>query len=175
MTTVRGGLRQRIQKPDSLEQVISDLNKQFHTDVEKSGHFMTLFICEIDSQNRILTWLRAGHDPALVYNIASDTFYELGGMGLPLGVAEDSQFEECSGAIEDKQILVIGTDGIWEAFDIEGNRFGKEKLKDIIRSSAHLPANSLADRVIETVQHFRHPLKIEDDITLVIVKFDQQA
>ena len=175
MTTVRGSLRQRIQKPGSLEQMISDLNKQFHTDVEKAGHFMTLFICEVDSQNRILTWLRAGHDPALVYNIASDTFYELGGMGLPLGVAKDSQFEECSGAIEDKQILVIGTDGIWEAFDIEGNRFGKEKFKDIIRSSAHLPANSLADRVIETVQHFRHPLKIEDDITLVIVKFDQRA
>lgn len=172
MTTVRGSLRQRIQKPDSLEQVISDLNKQFHTDVEKSGHFMTLFICEVDAQNRILTWIRAGHDPALVYNIASDTFYELGGMGLPLGVAEDSQFEECSGAIEDKQILIIGTDGIWESFDIEGNRFGKEKFKDIIRSSAHLPANSLADRVIKTVQHFRHPLKIEDDITLVIVKFD---
>ena len=175
MTTVRGSLRQRIQKPGRLEQMISDLNKQFHTDVEKAGHFMTLFICEVDSQNRILTWLRAGHDPAMVYNIATDTFYELGGMGLPLGVAEDSQFEECSGAIEDKQILVIGTDGIWEAFDIEGNRFGKEKLKDIIRSSAHLPANSLADRVIETVQHFRHPLKIEDDITLVIVKFDQRA
>ena len=172
MTTVRGSLRQRIQKPDSLAQMITDLNKQFHTDVDNSGHFMTLFICEIDTRDRILRWIRAGHDPAMVYNIASDTFRELDGRGLPLGVAKDSQFEECAGVIADQQILVIGTDGIWEAFDIEGNRFGKNKFKDIIRSSAHLPADGMAERVIEAVQHFSYPLKIEDDITLVIVKFD---
>ncbi|MBT8366465.1 MAG: response regulator, partial [Deltaproteobacteria bacterium] len=36
MTTVRGSLRQRILKPDSLAIMISDLNRQFHTDVELS-------------------------------------------------------------------------------------------------------------------------------------------
>jgi sigma-B regulation protein RsbU (phosphoserine phosphatase) len=172
MTTVRGGLRQRIQKPDSLTRMISDLNGQFHADVENSGHFMTLFVCEINARNRILRWLRAGHDPAMIYDITSDTFRELGGTGLPLGVAQACQFEECTGAIEDQQILVIGTDGIWEAFDIDEKRFGKEKFKEIIRTSSHLPAAVMAERVIESVQDFRHPLKIEDDITLVIVKFD---
>ena len=172
MTTVRGSLRQRIQKPDSLARMISDLNAQFHADVEKSGHFMTLFVCEVDTRNRVLRWLRAGHDPAMVYDIASDTFRELGGTGLPLGVARSCQFEECTSAIDEKQILVIGTDGIWEAFDVNGNRFGKDKFKEIIRSTLHLPAAAMADRVIESVQHFRQPLKIEDDITLVIVKFD---
>lgn len=172
MTTVRGSLRQRIQKPDSLAQMVADLNRQFHTDVENSGHFMTMFICEIDTGNRILRWVRAGHDPAMLYNMASDTFHELGGSGLPLGVAKDSQFEEYTGAIENRQILVIGTDGIWEAFDIKENRFGKDRFKEVIRSAAHLPADAMAERVIESVQHFRHPLKIEDDVTLVIVKFE---
>jgi sigma-B regulation protein RsbU (phosphoserine phosphatase) len=143
-------------------------------DVDNSGHFMTLFVCEIDSHNGILRWIRAGHDPAMVYHIESDTFRELGGKGLPLGVVKDSRFEECTCPIEDQQILVIGTDGIWEAFDSGGNRFGKDKFKELIRSSAHLPADGMADRVIESVQHFSHPLKIEDDITLVIVKFDNK-
>jgi serine phosphatase RsbU (regulator of sigma subunit) len=172
MTTVRASLRQRIQKPDSLAQMISDLNRQFHADVESSGHFMTLFVCEIDTHSRMLRWLRAGHDPAMIYDMASHTFRELGGSGLPLGVARSCQFEECASAIAEQQILVIGTDGIWEAFDVDENRFGKDKFKDIIRSSSHLPAAVMAERVIESVQHFRHPLKIEDDITLVIVKFE---
>ena len=173
MTTVRGSLRQRIQKPDSLTRMISDLNGQFHADVENSGHFMTLFVCEIDARNRILRWLRAGHDPAMIYDIKSDTFRELGGTGLPLGVAQACQFEEYTSSIEDQQILVIGTDGIWEAFNIDEKRFGKEKFKEIIRSSSHLPAENMAELVIESVQQFRHPLKIEDDITLVIVKIIQ--
>ena len=172
MTTVRGSLRQRIQTPDSLALMISDLNKQFHADVDHSGHFMTLFVCEIAPQNGCLRWVRAGHDPAMVYHIASDTFRELGGRGLPLGVAKDSRYQEGTCDIEDQQILVIGTDGIWEAFDSAGNRFGKDKFKELIRSSAHLPADTMADRVIEAVQDFSHPLKIEDDITLVIVRFD---
>jgi sigma-B regulation protein RsbU (phosphoserine phosphatase) len=173
MTTVRGSLRQRIQKPDSLTRMISDLNGQFHADVENSGHFMTLFFCEIDARNRILRWLRAGHDPAMIYDITSDTFRELGGTGLPLGVARACEFEEYTSLIEDQQILVIGTDGIWEAFNIDEERFGKEKFKEIIRSSSHLPAQNMAEHVIKSVQQFRHPLKIEDDITLVIVKFDK--
>jgi len=172
MTTVRGSLRQRIQKPDRLAQIVADLNRQFHSDVESSGHFMTLFVCEVDTGNRSLRWIRAGHDPAMVYNVAAGTFHELGGGGLPLGVAQNSQFEERTGAFDHQQVLVIGTDGIWETFDIEGNRFGKDKLKKVIRSTAHLPAEAMAERVIEAVQHFRHPLKIEDDVTLVIVKFE---
>ena len=172
MTTVRGSLRQRIQQPDCLSRIVADLNRQFHTDVDGSGHFMTLFVCEIDTRNRVLRWVRAGHDPAVVYNIAADTFHELGGSGLPLGVTPDGQFEEGTGAIGKQQILVIGTDGIWEAFDSQENRFGKERFKEIIRSSAHLPAKAMAERVIESVQDFRHPRKIEDDVTLVIVKFE---
>ena len=172
MTTVRGSLRQRIQKPDNIAQMISDLNRQFHADVESSGDFMTLFVCEIDTSSRTLRWIRAGHDPAMVYDIASDRFRELNGKGLPLGVSRDVQFEECTSEVESKQILVIGTDGIWEAFNIDGNRFGKDKFKEIIRSSTHLAADEMAERVIESVQHHRRPLKIEDDITLVIVKFD---
>ncbi len=92
---------------------------------------------------------------------------------MPLGVAQACQFEEYTSSIEDQQILVIGTDGIWEAFNIDEKRFGKEKFKEIIRSSSHLPAENMAEHVIESVQQFRHPLKIEDDITLVIVKIDQ--
>ncbi len=172
MTTVRGSLRQRILKPDSLAMMISDLNRQFYTDVEISCDFMTLFICEIDTRNRILRWVRAGHDPATVYDIASDTFLELGGKGSPLGVEKDTQYEENSGKIESHQILVIGTDGIWESPDPDGKRFGHDKFKDIIRSSADLPAKRIAEKVIKSVQRFSHPLKSEDDITLVVVKFE---
>jgi sigma-B regulation protein RsbU (phosphoserine phosphatase) len=174
MTTVGGSLRQRILRPDSLALMISDLNRQYHMDVEFSGQFMTLFICELDTRNRILCWVRAGHDPATVYDVASDTFFELGGKGLPLGVVKDIQYEESARKIENNQILVIGTDGIWESFDPAGKRFGKDRFKNIIRSNASLSAKSIADSILNSVQQFRHPLKSEDDITLVVIKFESK-
>jgi len=89
-----------------------------------------------------------------------------------LGIVKDIRYEESASRIENNQILVIGTDGIWESPDPDGKRFGRDKFKDIIRSSAYLPAKSIAESVITSVQRFSHPLKSEDDITLVVVKFE---
>jgi len=172
MTTARGSLRQRIMLPGSLGEIVSDLNRQFHSDVETSGHFMTLFMCEIDIRNSTLEWVSAGHDPALVYDPGADVFYELGGRSLPLGIASDFQYKADRQGYKKNQILVIGTDGIWESFNTDGKRFGKARFKEIIQSRSHLPAREMAESVIESVKRFSHPLKNEDDITLVIVKFD---
>ena len=90
----------------------------------------------------------------------------------PLGIMKDYPYEVSRCPVEKGQILVIGTDGIWEAFDPEGNLLGKERFKEIIRSSAHLPAAAITETVIDAVRRFSRPLQNEDDITLVVVKFE---
>jgi sigma-B regulation protein RsbU (phosphoserine phosphatase) len=54
MTTARAFLRQRTSRSGELDQVVSDVNRQLTRDVEESGRFMTLFICEIDRDNRLI-------------------------------------------------------------------------------------------------------------------------
>jgi serine phosphatase RsbU (regulator of sigma subunit) len=173
MTTVRGSLRQRILAPGNLSRIVSDLNLQFQKDVKYSGNFMTLFISEFDMEKRTLHWVRAGHDPAFLYDIETDTFDELGGPGLALGVAEDFTYQDFSRTIQKNQILIIGTDGIWESETSKGVRFGKKRFQDIIRKHARDSARRITDAVIEAVQRFSHPLKYEDDITLATVKFEE--
>ena len=134
---------------------------------------MTLFVCEIDPYNGSLRWVRAGHDPAMVYHIASDTFRELGGSGLPLGVAKDSRYQEGACHIEDQQILVIGTDGIWETFNPQGEMFGKERVLATIRENAVDGAAAIRDRILAALQEFRGTAALADDVTLVIAKLDQ--
>jgi len=68
MTTARAFLRQRAASPGKLNQIVADVNRQIAPDVEESGQFMTLFICEIDSRNGIIRWVNAGHDPALIFD-----------------------------------------------------------------------------------------------------------
>jgi sigma-B regulation protein RsbU (phosphoserine phosphatase) len=62
MTTARAFLRQRTSRSGELDQVVTDVNRQLTRDVEESGRFMTLFICEIDRDNQVIHWVNAGHD-----------------------------------------------------------------------------------------------------------------
>jgi sigma-B regulation protein RsbU (phosphoserine phosphatase) len=131
---------------------------------------MTLFISAIDVAHQRLTWVRAGHDPAILYDGLSDTFTELGGHGLPLGVFGDSAYHLSGCAFHAGQLFLIGTDGIWEAGDENGQMFGKRRIKEIMRRHHNDSARVIVDKVIAALHHFRGTHPIEDDITLVVVK-----
>lgn len=170
MTTVRAFIRQRAAMGGCPAEIISDVNRQFTRDVEDSGQFMTLFYLQIDSAAGQIHWVRAGHDPALVYDPGKDRFAVLMGEGMPLGLAEDMRFEELQQKLEPGRIIVIGTDGIWETHNGTGEMFGKDRLKDLIRNGADASAKDLVQRVFQGVNEFRQPLSPDDDVTIVVIR-----
>jgi len=170
MTTARAFLKQRAARPGKLNQIVADVNRQIASDVEESGQFMTLFFCEIDSRYKIISWVNAGHDPAVVYNGNSGGFDELSGNALPLGVSEKAAYQEYQRKIQPGQIILIGTDGIWESQNSRREMFGKERFRNLIRVHASKPAKAILDAVINGVDEFRQPLEKEDDVTLVVIK-----
>ena len=170
MATARAFLRQRTSRSGKLNQVVADVNRQISRDVEDSGRFMTLFICEIDRRNQVIDWVNAGHDPAMIYDRQSGKFEELAGNALPLGVSKAAVYQKCDREIKPGQMIMIGTDGIWEAQSPQGEMFGKERFKDVIRQHADQSARDIIQAVIKQVDNFRYPLDKTDDVTLVVVK-----
>ena len=170
MTTARAFLRQRTSRSGELDQVVADVNRQLCRDVEDSGRFMTLFICEIDREKQIIHWVNAGHDPAMIYDLEGGQLEELTGNALPLGVSETATYQKSDRPLIPGQIIMMGTDGIWEAQSPQGEMFGKERFKDIIRENADQPAKKIIEAVIKEVDRFCHPLGKADDVTLVITK-----
>ena len=73
-------------------------------------------------------------------------------------------------ALENGQIIFLSTDGIWEACNLQGEMFGKEPIYDIIRNHSSLSANEILNAMLESLNSFQKGAKIEDDITLVIIK-----
>ncbi|MFH1092337.1 MAG: SpoIIE family protein phosphatase [Pseudomonadota bacterium] len=170
MSTARAFLRQRAAMPGGLDRIVSDVNRQLSRDVEDTGSFMTMFICTVNRREKVIRWVSAGHDPALIFEMDTDSFAELGGRGLPLGVDEDWAYQEYRRDIAPRQIVLIGTDGIWEARDPEGRMFGKENLREVIRQNARRPAREISTAVVKAVVDFRRSLPQEDDVTLVVIK-----
>ena len=171
MTTARAFLRERVQTPPSeCSAIISDVNRRLVRDVEELNLFMTMFYGEIDINEKMIRWVKAGHEPAILYTPQTDSFEFLAGEGLPLGVIEDAVYKESQKQINSGQIILIGTDGIKEAVDTHGEMFGNERLLNVIRDYADQPARKILDRAFESLNDFRHPLGPEDDETLVIIK-----
>ena len=171
MATARAFIRQRSSRPGSIAEIVTDTNRQLARDVQDSGRFMTLFYAEIDRHNHRVHWLNAGHEPAIVYDPGSDNFTELHGNGnLPLGILDDSTYTQAQMAIAPGQILVIATDGIREASNRYGEFFGKEAFYRVIRQNASADASALLKAVFNAVDLFQYGNKVEDDMTLVVVK-----
>jgi sigma-B regulation protein RsbU (phosphoserine phosphatase) len=170
MTTARAFLRQRFSISGSLSQIVSDVNRQLSRDVRESGRFMTLFLCEIARSSKIIHWVNAGHEPAMLFDPDTAEFIELTGGGLPLGVSEKSSYERYQRKIEPGQIILIGTDGIWESQNPSGEMFGKDRFKNIVREHSGKSAKQILSAVMFAIDKFSQAHEKADDVTLVVVK-----
>ena len=176
MATVRASLRQRASLPGGIAEMISDVNFQLAGDVAYSGDFMTLFFLVIDTLKGRLEWVRAGHDPAVIYTPENDSFQELVGPGMALGVKADRCYEVGRfQGLSKGQIILLGTDGIWEAQNRKGKRMGKEPVYEVIREHAAGSAPDILQAVFDRLEVFQQGAKREDDITAVIVKIERTS
>jgi sigma-B regulation protein RsbU (phosphoserine phosphatase) len=171
MATARAFLRLRSSLPGNMSTIIADVNRQLTHDVEGSGQFMSLFYLVLEPATRKLRWIRAGHDPAILYNPATDTFEELKGDGMVLGINEDWVFQENERVgLETGQILFLGTDGIWEAHNSQGDMFGKDAVRNIIRQNANASAAEIQEAILGSLRSFQGDVDPEDDVTMVVIK-----
>jgi len=171
MTSARAFLRMRASQPGSISDIVGAMNSHLTQDVLETGRFMTLFYLTVDPLKDRIDWVRAGHDPALLYDPQQDAFEELKGTGVALGLNDAFKYaENRHEGLTNGQIIAIGTDGIWEAFNREGAMFGKQRFKQIIRQNAAAGADDILNAVYNEINQFTEGQKTEDDITLVIIK-----
>ncbi len=171
MATTRALLRQRIALPGSAAEIISDINVQFSHDVADSGSFMSMFYLSIDTKQKTLDWIRAGHDPAIRLDPQSGVIDELTGPGVALGVDREFEYKANDPVpFMNEQIILLGTDGIWEARNSRGEMFGKEPLHDILRNNCKNDADTILTAITSALDDFQQGSSAEDDVTLVVVK-----
>lgn len=171
MTTARALLRMRAAMGGTPRECVTDLNRMLNADVNESGRFLTLSFLRLNPATREMTWVRAGHEPALRYDPSTDTFTELMGDGLALGVVSDYTFEQQTiPPLGPGELLVVYSDGITEAANGDGELYGRERLKQYIRTNAGKPSAEILEGVFADVETYREGQHRDDDETLVVIK-----
>jgi sigma-B regulation protein RsbU (phosphoserine phosphatase) len=93
---------------------------------------------------------------------------------MALGVKTEWQYEsnQLTG-LTGGQIILLGTDGIWEAQNQKGARMGKDPIYQVLREHAAESASDILQSVFDSLADFQQGTKKEDDSTAVIVKVEQ--
>jgi phosphoserine phosphatase RsbU/P len=172
MTAARAYLRMRALRPGSLGEVVSDMNRNLAVDlgdVERYIRFMTFFLLEV--RDDAVSWVSAGHEPALLVDPGSGTVVDLEGDGPLLGLDPDVAFRERRAPFrEPGLVLALCTDGITEAWNDQGEQFGRERLKQSLLRHAPQDACVILEAVMRDFIDFLGPAPQKDDLTLVVLK-----
>jgi len=131
--------------------------------------FATLFYCLLDLNDHSLTFTNAGHDFPFVIR-KNEPPMRLKTGGLAVGMLEDFPFEEETIALQPGDVLVICSDGIGEAMDIQHQQYGEERLEKIITANIHASATEIIEKIVGDVRSHVNTAPQMDDMTLVVVK-----
>ncbi|HWC15474.1 MAG TPA: SpoIIE family protein phosphatase [Terriglobales bacterium] len=137
-----------------------------HSEVER---YATLFLGTLAS-NGTMQYINAGHLPALLMRSGVvDTALE--SSCLPVGLFPDAEFTPCSYQLAPGDTLVLYTDGITEATDLNENQFGVERLKAAMAQEPDSPVEHIQAAILKAVDEFTRGAEQADDITLLILRY----
>jgi serine phosphatase RsbU (regulator of sigma subunit) len=133
--------------------------------------FTTAVLADIDISDGTVRYVNAGHPPPVLVRQHKAVASLDGGRRTPLGVSDDVD-DVAELALQPGDRLLFYTDGVIEARDEQGGRFGLDRLVDFVErhDSDGLPAP-------ETLRRLRHSVlahqrgKLQDDASLMIIEW----
>ncbi|MDQ6652556.1 MAG: SpoIIE family protein phosphatase [Acidobacteriota bacterium] len=133
------------------------------------NQFVTAFYGILDVTNKTLSYTNAGHNPPLLLDKdGNPTFIDRG--SLPLGMFRDTRYHEYYLTTEPGEVLVLYTDGVTEAQNLQGEEFGRERLAEAVIANRHLGARDLITAVQKVVIEWTDGRGATDDVTFFVIK-----
>lgn len=136
---------------------------------------MTFFFGLLDPRSQTLRFSSAGHLDPYVYRAATGDLHPLSSWGFPLGVRRREPFREHSVEFSAGDRLILYSDGLIEALDDDGEPYGFERFERTLREHGHAGAEEIKKALLTSVRKFTRNRPPEDDQTLVVVSFDEEA
>lgn len=151
-------------------QIVSDLNQALLALGDKIGTVLTcsLFYTILDAPSGTVFFVNAGHPPPYLYDPRTGKLHPLGSNGTVLGV---QRFEavEMSNTLGPGARMVLYTDGILDACNTAGERFGRGRLEEAIRKHGAQDLEGFVDMILVEVSEFRQDVPQVDDESIVVV------
>ena len=140
--------------------------------------YATFFYAHFNAQARVLRYVNAGHNPPYLLRAtrpsttdsAPSPVEELSVGGTVVGMFPDARYEEATVALSPGDVLLAFTDGVPEAHNPENDEFGEARLQQLLRETAHLPADQISARITAAMNDWIQEAEQYDDLTFIVMK-----
>ena len=147
-----------------LERINTFLNER--TAGEK---YATVFYCLLERGGR-LHYVNAGHCPPLIVRQAGG-IESLDATAMPVGLIESAEFAVSETVLASGDKIVIYTDGVTEAQNLQGEFFGRQRLRQVIAEHRAGGCPVMHGAIAAAVAAFTESAPQADDITLVVFEY----
>jgi sigma-B regulation protein RsbU (phosphoserine phosphatase) len=169
MAFTRTALRASIGHNETPAEAVCEANKLICQDSFESL-FATLFYARLATSSGELTYVNAGHNPALLYRLQQDEILPLKRCGLPLGVEITSTYEQRSVELQPGDFVLFYTDGFTEAINTSNEEFGIDRLVGLVYELRKCSAVDILSGLEAAFSAYADPAQSFDDITMMTVK-----
>jgi serine phosphatase RsbU (regulator of sigma subunit) len=170
----RSALKSEGVKTPEPEMCLSEANRTLAVDNE-SMMFMTTFYGVLDLRTGELAYANAGHTPPLLLRRDRGVQELPAEPGLPLGIVEDFKFAPHRYRFAPGEAIVLYTDGVTEAADLDGTFFGQERLEELLASCPPGDCEAVVEEVFNGVVRFSRGAPQSDDIAVLVVRYNGVA
>jgi sigma-B regulation protein RsbU (phosphoserine phosphatase) len=147
--------------------IATELNRHIHN-WSAENKFITMILIAIDPENGSIQFVNAGHNPC--YLLINGKMEQMKSHGLPIGILPSTRYMAQTRPFPEGSCVVLYSDGITEAEDIEDNEFGNERLEALLQEHIDCSASMIRDQIADAVDSFVGEAAQKDDETIVIVK-----
>ena len=134
----------------------------------KQGMFVTAVYAVLDWNTGELTYANAGHNPPLW--VRRDAIEKLTRTGIALGASDDPHMQERTIHLAEGESLLFYTDGLTEAFNLEDDMFGEERLLRAVGWQESASADDMIQTVESALDDFAGNAPPSDDLTMLAVR-----
>jgi serine phosphatase RsbU (regulator of sigma subunit) len=169
MAFTRAVLRSAAYNGDGPADALERTNRVLVNDA-RTGLFVTVFIGELDPASGRVRYASAGHEPPLV---VLEGARSVAALELPdtvlLGAFADFRASEASIVLGRGDLLVAYTDGVTDARDASGARFGEARLREVLAGTFPSKADAAVSDVVSAIDAFTGDEPAADDVTLLVL------
>ena len=153
---------------DSPREALIEANRVLQAD-NPTFMFVTVIMTVYEPRTGEVTYATAGHDPPVVVHANGTATQMPGTGGMALGIAPEAVFAsnlaENTLTLAPGETLVLYTDGVSEAMNVEQEEFGTERLLRMFEGSPPQDAKEAMSAIFEAVAAFAGEAPASDDIT----------
>ena len=172
MTITRTLFRSKAISGIPIHEVISGINQELCKD-NPNQMFVTFFAGVVDLKTATMEFSNAGHNIPLILNPSGEIKKLTCVNGIPLGITDTYVYTSMSVDFSSGKCLVMYTDGITDAENVNKDFYGEKNLMKTLSRNPHQSASDMTQQLINDVKTFSDGAEQADDITLLILKFNE--